>query len=224
MPVISSRRYSSYLPPSSTATSSSGNYRANYSPCLSSTTSSAIASIISDKSTSTSRYNFSDTSSYRPSYRSSLTSGVPSTSTGSYRSRYDFDVDKHKTSTSNSTLSTRIGVSMTKRFNSDTLPPLPPSYVTNSNNAHGHTKRSVSRSRDLNESESSTKVSDRKNEVSLMNDLDFYEKYSPSRYMTKYELSRSRSLSEATQHPDRDKSPAASSNNDTSHTSRNEVC
>jgi hypothetical protein len=31
-----------------------------------------------------------------------------------------------------------------------------------------------------------------------MDDLEFYEKYSPSRYLTKFEAARSRSLSEAT--------------------------
>lgn len=237
MPVTSSRRYSSsYLTTPSSTLSSSGGYRSNYSSYSSTTTSSSSK----DLPTSTSRYNFSDTStSYRPtSYRSSLTSGISSTSgtTGSYRPRYDFDDDKYKTSSSSS-LSTRIGVSKTSRFNSDTLPPLPPtasssssSSVTNNAHTYAHSKRSLSRSRDLNESDSvgSARNGDRTNgKLSLMNDLDFYEKYSPSRYMTKYEISRSRSLSEAAQTPTRDKSPASSTssiNNDTpTHTPRSEI-
>ena len=245
MPVTSTRRYSSssYLTPSTTTSSSLGSYRSNYSSSISTSSS-------KDLPPSSSRYNFSD-STYRPSYRSSLTSSsLSSTSngtSGSYRSRYDFDdTDKKNkysslstTGSSSSSLSTRIGVSKTSssnsRYNSDTLPPLPPSSsVTNAHN-HVHSKRSLSRSRDQNDSGESNGVGSSKNgdrsatngKLSLMNDLDFYEKYSPSRYMTKYELSRSRSLSEAAQTPTRDKSPSSSStaNNDTpTHTPKSEVC
>lgn len=251
MPVISSRRYSSnsYLTPSSTTSSSVGSYRSNYSSLSSATNTSSTK----DLPTSTSRYNFGE-SSYRSSYRPSVlsSSGISSTSgtTGSYRSRYDYDdLDKKKTTSSSlsssSSLSTRIGVSKTSssshRYNSDTLPPLPPtassSSVTNSNLAHNyvHSKRSLSRSRDQNDSGESNGVGSTKNsdrstsasngKMSLMNDLDFYEKYSPSRYMTKYELSRSRSHSEAAPTPTHDKSPSSSLNNDTpSHTPKCEVC
>lgn len=241
MPVISTRRYSSssYLTPSSTTSSTIGSYRSNYSSTSSSSTS-------KDLPTSTSRYNFGSDSGYRSSYRSSLTSSsLTSTSngtTGSYRSRYDFDDDKKKyssssTSGSSSSLSTRIGVSKTSsRFNSDTLPPLPPTASSSSvTNAHNYvSKRSLSRSRDQNDSGESNGVGSSKNgdrsitngKLSLMNDLDFYEKYSPSRYMTKYEISRSRSLSEAAPTPTRDKSPASNTtNNDTpTHTPKSEVC
>jgi hypothetical protein len=245
MPVISTRRYSSsYLTPSSTTSSSIGSYRSNYS-----STSSTSAS--KDLPSSSSRYNFGSDSSYRSTYRSSLTSGSLSSSTngttGSYRSRYDFDDgDKKKyeskysssTAGSSSSLSTRIGVSKTSsRFNSDTLPPLPPTASSSSvTNAHNYvSKRSLSRSRDQNDSGESNGVGSTKNgdrsatngKLSLMNDLDFYEKYSPSRYMTKYEISRSRSLSEAAPTPTRDKSPSSSNtaNNDTpTHTPKSEVC
>lgn len=227
MPVTSTRRYSnsSYLTPSSTTSSSVGSYRSSNYSSISSSSSSAIK----DLPPSSSRYNFGDSSRYS-TYRSSLSSGVSSTTgtTGSYRSRYDFDDADKKLSTGSSTLSTRIGVSKTSssRFNSDTLPPLPPS----SSSAHTyHSKRSLSRSRDLKEngengSVGSSKNGDRTNgKLSLMNDLDFYEKYSPSRYMTKYELSRSKS--EATQTPTRDKSPSSSKSvNDTPHTPKCEVC
>lgn len=224
MPVTSTRRYSSsYLTPSSTTSSTVGSYRSNYSSISSSST--------KDLPPSSSRYNFGDSSTYRSTYRSSLSSGISSTTgtTGSYRSRYDFDDTDKKLSTGSSTLSTRIGVSKTSssRFNSDTLPPLPPS----SSSAHTyHSKRSLSRSRDVKEngengSVGSSKNGDRTNgKLSLMNDLDFYEKYSPSRYMTKYELSRSRS--ETAQTPTRDKSPSSSNSvNDTPiHTPKCEVC
>lgn len=245
MPVISTRRYSSssYLTPSSTTSSSVGSYRSSYSSSTNTSSSKDLPS--------SSRYNFGDSSYRSTAYRSSLTSsGISSTSgtTGSYRSRYDFDdSDKKKYSTSSSlgsgsTLSTRIGVSKigSSRFNSDTLPPLPPSASSSSSlvtNAHtyGHSKRSLSRSRDQNDSGESNGVGSSKNgdrsctngKLALMNDLDFYEKYSPSRYMTKYELSRSRSLSEAAQTPTRDKSPSSSNtvNNDTpTHTPKCEVC
>lgn len=231
MPVISTRRYSnSYLTPSSTTSSTVGSYRSNYSSFSSTSNSSSNK----DSSPITSRYNFGDTSyrSYRPSL---ISSGISTSGTsGSYRSRYDTD---------SSSLSTRIGVSRTSssRFNSDTLPPLPPtasssSSVTNSNNAHNYvpSQRSLSRSQDHKDSDresngvGSTK-SDRSNgsRLSLMNDLDFYEKYSPSRYMTKYELSRSRSLSETAPTHTRDKSPSSSNSisNDTQpDTPKSEVC
>lgn len=228
MPVISSRRYSSstYLTPSTTTSSSVGSYRSNYSSTSTSTS--------RDLPSTTSRYNFNDTS-YRSTYRPSLTSnsGI-SSSTSSYRSRYDYDETDKKKYTPSSSLSTRIGVS-SSRYNSDTLPPLPPtasssSSVTNQNNAHNYalSNRSLSRSRDQNDSGESNGVGSAKNgdrsggKVSLMNDLDFYEKYSPSRYMTKYELSRSRSLSETAPTPTRDKSP---SNIETpTHTPKSEVC
>lgn len=252
MPVISTRRYSSsYLTtPSSTTSSSVGSYRSNYS-----STSSTSAS--KDLPSSSSRYNFSDSGYRSTTHRSSLsTSGLSSSSStsngitgSSYRSRYDFDdTDKKKYSSStlgsSSSLSTRIGVSKTSssncryNSNSDTLPPLPPTASSLSvTNAHNYvqSKRSLSRSRDQNDSGESNGVGSSKNgdrsatngKLSLMNDLDFYEKYSPSRYMTKYEISRSRSLSEAAQTPTRDKSPSSSNtNNDTptTHTPKSEVC
>lgn len=227
MPVVSTRRYSnSYLTPSSTTSTSVGSYRSNYSS-FSSTTNSSLNK---DSSPITSRYNFGDTSyrAYRPSL---LSSGISSTTgtSGSYRSRFD---------TESSSLSTRIGVSRTSssssnsRFNSDTLPPLPPtasssSSVTNSNNAHNYvpSQRSLSRTQDLKDLDRESTRSDRTNgsRLSLMSDSDFYEKYSPSRYMTKYELSRSRSLSETAP---RDKSPLVSNSlkNDTQQdTSKSEV-
>lgn len=240
MPVISTRRYSSsYLTPSTNTSSSIGSYRSNYSSTSSSSTSKDLPS-------TSSRYNFGSDSGYRSTYRSSLTSNsLSSTSngtTGSYRSRYDFDdSDKKKYSSSStagsSSLSTRIGVSKTSsRFNSDTLPPLPPTASSSSvTNAHNYvSKRSLSRSRDQNDSGESNGVGASKNgdrsmtngKLSLMNDLDFYEKYSPSRYMTKYEISRSRSLSEAAPTPTREKSPSSSNtiNNDTpTHTPKSEV-
>lgn len=267
MPVTSSRRYSSgsYLTPSSS--SSLGTYRSsNYSSNYSSSTVPTATKDYSSSTTSryTSGYNSGDTSyrksgdtsayrttsdttsSYRSTYRPSLTTSSLSSSTNTYRSRYNFDDDNDKKTTSSTTagssLSTRIGVSKTSstRLKSDTLPPLPPSSSSALN--YGHSKRSLSRSREVKDSAgestsgtfgSSTKNgSDRTNgKLSLMNDTDFYEKYSPSRYMTKYELSRSRSLtSEAAQTtPTRDNiSPSSTPNslsNDTpTHTPKSEVC
>lgn len=188
MPVISTRRYSSssYLPSSSTTSSSVGTYR--YSSLSSNTSSST-----KNYSSTTPRYT-ADESSYRPAYRSSLSSGISSPSSSYRSSRFD-DFDKNKTSTSTS-LSTRIGVSKTNaRLKSDTLPPLPPTASSS---------------------------------LSLtMSDMDFYEKYSPSRYSTKYELSRARSVSDSTQMTTRDKkSPSSTksiSNDSPSHTSKSEV-
>lgn len=188
MPVISSRRYSSsYLPSSNTTSSSSvGTYRSSYSSLSSNTSSST-----KNYSSTTSRYT-PEESSYRSTYRPSLSSGISST-TSSYRaSRYD-DSDKNKFST-NTSLSTRIGVSKTNgRLKSDTLPPLPPTASS-----------------------------------SLMSDMDFYEKYSPSRYSTKFELSRARSVSDSTQMTTRDKhSPSSSksiNNDSSSHAPKSEVC
>lgn len=60
-----------------------------------------------------------------------------------------------------------------------------------------------------------------------LSDMDFYEKYSPSRYSTKFELSRARSLSDSTQITTRDKkSPSSTksiSNESPSYTSKYEV-
>jgi hypothetical protein len=223
MPVLSTRRYSSsYLTPSSSSSSSVGTYRSNYSSL-----SSSNASSTKDTTPSTSRYNYGE-SSYRSTYRPSYTSGIStgSSSTSSYRSRYDYeDSDKTK-SYSSSTLSSRIGVS-----NIDTLPPLPRTTSSVTTHNYAHSNRSLSRSRDQKEPGyvGSSKNSDRSStcngKLSLMNDLDFYEKYSPSRYMTKYELSRS--LSEASPAPTSDASSSLSSlkNNETqSHTPKSEVC
>lgn len=190
MPVISSRRYSSsYLPSSNTTSSSSvGTYRSSYSSLSSNTSSST-----KNYSSSTSRYT-PEESSYRSTYRPSLSSGISST-TSSYRaSRFD-DSDKNKFST-NTSLSTRIGVSKTNgRLKSDTLPPLPPTASSSFAN---------------------------------MSDMDFYEKYSPSRYSTKFELSRARSVSDSTQVTTRDKhSPSSSksiNNDSSSHAPKSEVC
>ena len=226
MPVISTRRYSNnYVTPSSTT--SVGSYRSN----CSSISSTLNSSLNKDASSISSRYNFGDRS-----YRSSiLSSGISATTgtSGSYRSRFDTD---------SSSLSTRIGVSRTSssRFNSDKLPPLPPtasslSSVTNSNHAHSYIlpQRTMSRSQDFQDSDRQSNGvesvrSDRSygSRFSLMNDLDFYEKYSPSRYSTKYELLRSRSLSETASMP-RDKSPSSSifiSNNTQEGTPKSEVC
>lgn len=235
MPVLSTRRYSSsYLTPTSSSSSSVGTYRSNYSSL-----SPSNASSTKDITPTTSRYNYGEStyrSTYRPTYTSGVTTGSSSTST--YRSRYDdYDTEKSKSYTSSS-LSTRIGVSSSSNSNNhslDTLPPIPrtTSSVTSQNNAHNyaHSNRSVSRSRDQKEPSGSSKNSDRSStcngKLSLMNDLDFYEKYSPSRYMTKYELSRSRSLSEASPAPTSDTPPSSSSllNTDTqSHTPKSEVC
>lgn len=229
MPVTSTRRYSSSYLPSSSTSSSVGTYRS------SNFTSSTSSSLSKDYSSTTPRITIGD-SSYR-SYRPSLTS---SGFTSSYRSsRYDID-DADKNKYSSSSLSTRIGVSKTSssRFKSDTLPPLPPNASSSSSLSAltlGTSKRSTSRSRDVRDSgESSgpTKNGDRctNGKLSLMNDLDFYEKYSPSRYMTKYELTRSRSLSETAQTPTRDNNsppPSSSqslSNDSPTHTPKSEVC
>lgn len=275
MPVISTRRYSSYLTSptiSSSSTTSglgSGTYRStNY------TSSSTLSST---SLPSSSRYNLSDSSSsYRSSYRSSLSSSNNnnssstsandrvSNSTSTYRSRYDYDDSAYSSksydtkSRTDSLISTRIGVSKkntsNSRYNStncDTLPPLPPNaHHLSSTSTNGTTnsssvlKRSVSRSRDQYDSNnnntesgtksdygvgssSSQKSGDRTSKVSLMNDLEFYEKYSPSRYMTKYESARSRSLSDATlTTPNRDISPASSTaslNVTPTHTPKSEV-
>lgn len=232
MPVISSRRYSSgtssYLTPSTT--SSVGNYRStNYSSSLS--TSTTPSPSLSSTGTSSRYNNYGTDTTYRSSYRSGLASSSigTGTTTSSYRSRYDFDdssKDLKKSSAATSSLSTRIGVSKTSssssRFNSDTLPPLPPtasSSVSSAINNNHHTfttKRSLSRSRDQTDSGIGSLASDKgtngtsdtrssstgRSTSSALNDLDFYEKYSPSRYMTKFELSRSRSLSEAAATPE----------------------
>lgn len=200
MPVTSSRR-SSYVAPSSTTS-----YRSNYS----STSSTSNSLSYKDSSPITSRYNFGDTSSSYRSYRpSTLTSGISSSTSGSFRSRYDTD---------SSSLSTRIGVSRTSnstngRFKSDTLPPLP-SSVTSPNNAL-HDSASIRNQRNTG------------SKLTLMDNLHFYEKYSPSRYCTQYELSRSRSLTEAatTLTIDKPQSQSNSITNDTPslHTS-NTVC
>lgn len=187
MPVISTRRYSSsYLPSSNTTSSSVGTYRSSYSSLSSNTSSST-----KNYSSTTSRYT-PEESSYRSTYRPSLSSGISST-TSSYRaSRFD-DSDKNKFST-NTSLSTRIGVSKTNaRLKSDTLPPLPPTASSSL----------------------------------AMSDMDFYEKYSPSRYSTKFELSRARSVSDSTQMTSRDKqspSPIKSINDSSSHAPKSEVC
>jgi hypothetical protein len=237
MPVISTRRYSSYLTsPSSTSSSSGtsssgiGSYRSSNYSSLSSTSSSTLPS---------SRYNFGDTSSYRTSSYRTSSSLTPSTANGAstYRSnasRYtDYGDDNSNAKTRSDSLSTRIGVSnRSSRFynnNNDTLPPLPPNALTsnttinnNNNNHHHHhhhnhhsnsfiSKRSLSRSRDQSDTTDAsgvgTKSSDSLGKLSLMDDLEFYEKYSPSRYMTKYELARSQSLSEGSA---REISPASS--------------
>ncbi|KAL7030881.1 hypothetical protein ACKWTF_006814 [Chironomus riparius] len=277
MPVISSRRYSSYLTSpssSSSSTSSSGIGSGTYR----STNYTSSSSLSSTNLPSSSRYNSSSdsTSSYR-TYRSTLGTSSSSTSasdrttsgTSSYRSRYDYDdtYNKYDSSSSydkkrtDSLLSTRIGVSKKNTSNNrysticDTLPPLPP-------NAHNHhhpsssssttngtssinnsilSKRSLSRSRDQYDSNNnitkssssdsgvgtSAKSSDTMGKLSLMDDLEFYEKYSPSRYMTKYESARSRSLSDAAlTTSNRETSPASSTtslNNTPKHTPKSEI-
>lgn len=232
MPVISTRRYSStgstYLTPSAT-TSSVGNYRSSYSS--SSTTAS---------SSSTGRYNLGDSSSSSyPSYRSGLLSSRSASGSGTYSSRYDDD--------KKSTLSTRIGVSTSRdsdysRNSADkTLPPKPPSTTTPSS-SHYLSKRSLSRTRDQTDATSDVGSSSKSDPYNtyraartslIMSDQDFYEKYSPSRYMTKYELSRSRSLSEAAapssrQSKEKEKEMSPSSSSTTSskpptHTPKSEV-
>ena len=232
MPVISTRRYSStgstYLTPSAT-TSSVGNYRSSYSS--SSTTAS---------SSSSSRYNLGDSSSSSyPSYRSGLLSSRTASGSGTYSSRYDDD--------KKSTLSTRIGVSNSRdsdysRNSADkTLPPKPPSTTTPSSSAsHYLSKRSLSRTRDQTDATSDVGSSSKSDPYNtyraartslIMSDQDFYEKYSPSRYMTKYELSRSRSLSEAAapssrQSKEKETSPSSSSTTSSkppTHTPKSEV-
>lgn len=230
MPVISTRRYSStgstYLTPSAT-TSSVGNYRSSYSS--SSTTAS---------SSSTGRYNLGDSSSSSyPSYRSGLLSSRTASGTGTYSSRYDDD--------KKSTLSTRIGVSRDSDYSRNsadkTLPPKPPSTTTPSSSAsHYLSKRSLSRTRDQTDATSDVGSSSKSDPYNtyraartslIMSDQDFYEKYSPSRYMTKYELSRSRSLSEAAapssrQSKEKETSPSSSSTTSSkppTHTPKSEV-
>lgn len=224
MPVISTRRYSSYLSTPSTSSSSSsgiGSYRStNYT---SSSTSSTLPS-------STSRYNYGSTSggdtssSYRTSsstYRPSLSSG----STSTYRSsRYDFDDTSSISKRATDSLSTRIGVSKnnSSRYTSDTLPPLPPSSSTITNSSYV-SKRASSRMRDDPPASSDTNGCSGK--LSLMDDQEFYEKYSPSRYQTKFEMARSRSHSEAAlTTPSRDSSsPAPLNVISSTHTPKSEV-
>lgn len=217
MPVISSRRYSSYLTtPSVTSTSSSssstsglGSYRSsNYSSSSTSTlplSTSRFSNYGSDSYRSTPS---SSSSSYRSSLTSSSTLGASdkiSSSTSTYRSRYDFDENNNSSKRSDS-LSTRIGVSNKNDSRSsrifDTLPPLP-SYTPSSSSSSSSylSKRAPSRSRDIENNGSGnneTNGSGVGGKMSLMDDLEFYEKYSPSRYLTKFEAARSRSLSEAT--------------------------
>lgn len=228
MPVISSRRYSSYLTtPSVTSTTSSslssstsgvGSYRSsNYS-----------SSSTSTLPLSTSRYNYGNNDTYRSpsSYRSPLSSSTLSSSDRSsgstYRSRYDFDENNNsKRSTASDSLSTRIGVSSKNDSRSsrifDTLPPLPPSSSSNVPSSSYLSKRALSRSRDIGASDSSNGKSESNDsngggKLSLMDDLEFYEKYSPSRYLTKFETARARSQSEATiTTPSRDSSSPSSS-------------
>ncbi|KAG5683634.1 hypothetical protein PVAND_012906 [Polypedilum vanderplanki] len=246
MPVISTRRYSSYLSPSSTTSTTSSSTSSGIGSSSSYRSSNYTSSLSSTNLPSTSSRYLSNDSSYR-SYRSSLlststSSGTTSSSSAgdrssalsSYRSRYS-DYDDNKSSLSSSayeksrsdTLSARIGVSRktstSSRFNStinDTLPPLPPNALasitsSSSNTATGSTsnnitKRSLSRSRDQDDS-GIVKNGDSTNgsKLSLMNDLDFYEKYSPSRYYTKYDMARSRSLSETTSNTNREPSPSS---------------
>ena len=218
MPVISTRRYSSYLTSSTTPSSSSGvgSYRS---------TSSSSTTLPS----STSRYSYgssSSSSSSSSSYRSS------------YISRYDFDENNNSTKRSTDSLSTRIGVSSknslgTSRYTSDTLPPLPPSSSSITSSPYV-SKRAFSRVRDSVTSDSgisstSSETNGSSGKLSLMDDLDFYEKYSPSRYMTKYEVARARSHSDAgTTLPSRETTSPASSTTSlnvisSTHTPKSEV-
>lgn len=200
----------------STSTSSSSGYISRYGTSSLSSTSSSITgdSILSR---------------YRSSALERDLDKTPTTVSSSYRSSryYDFDSsttdDKPKRSyetsstssssylngSSSSTLSSRIGVSngSTAANYHSTLPPLP----------NAHSKRSLSRLREqpsdmLNGDGSSKKVE---------SDLDFYEKYSPSRYRTKFDVERTRSLSEASQSPSNSQT-LASSNNPSTNT-RSEV-
>jgi hypothetical protein len=210
MPVISSRRYSSYLTtPSITSTSSSssstsglGSYRSsNYSSSSTSTlplSTSRFSNYGGDSYRST-----TSSSSYRSSLNSSSTLGNSDKSgTSTYRSRYDFD--ENNNNKRSDSLSTRIGVSSKNDSRSsrifDTLPPLPSSssYTQSSSSSSYLSKRAPSRSRDIGTIDNSNSESNGSGKVSLMDDLEFYEKYSPSRYLTKFEAARSRSLSEAT--------------------------
>lgn len=56
-----------------------------------------------------------------------------------------------------------------------------------------------------------------------MSDMDFYEKYSPSRYSTKFELSRARSVSDSIQMTTREKK-SPSSVDSSSYAPKSEVC
>lgn len=232
MPVISSRRYSSYLTPSSVTSTSSSSLSSSTSGVGSYRSSNYSSSSTSTLPLSTSRYNYgNDTYRASSSYRSPLSSSTLSSSdrngSSTYRSRYDFDENnnsKRSTTTASDSLSTRIGVSSKNDSRSsrifDTLPPLPPSSSSNvpslSSSSSYLSKRAPSRSRDIGTSDSGNGKSESSanenggGKLSLMDDLEFYEKYSPSRYMTKFE--RARSNSEATiTTPSRDSSSPASS-------------
>lgn len=210
MPVLSSRRYGSSTAGSSSYLSSSslGNYRSSYSTSSSSATA------------STSRYNYGNDSSTSSSYRSYRPSLTGSTTLGrdtlsSYRSNYTND------DSSKSSLSTRIGVSSEKdstsnyrsRYNrisvdKDTksslssLPPITSSSLPPPSPFLNKKRPSITREQQQQSNTNSNAGALSKsgsNSIDLANDLDsMYEKYSPSRYRTKYEFSRtSRALSDA---------------------------
>lgn len=202
MPVTSTRRYS-------TTTGNSSSY---YSPST---------SIGSYRTTGTSNlgnnsYNSNSTTTDRfISYRSS----------SSYRN----DTTPTATTTNNTSTTTRYGVSKYIPRSSVDKELLPPTGHTNCNNTNNNNRfvRSESRIRDksLDPDRFNFLRSDSVNALKSLSSsssfartvattgADFYEKYSPAHYIPKCELSRSRSLSEASKLNLKDSSASTTTSN-----------
>jgi hypothetical protein len=213
-----------------------GNYRSSYSTSSSSATG------------STSRYNYGgDTSSSYRSYRSSLTGSTALTggrdTQPSYRNYTNDDSSK-------SSLSTRIGVSSDKdstsnyrsRYNrisvdkdtKSSLSSLPPITSSSLPPPSPFLKKRASITRDThqsseqnsNNSNAGAQSKSSSNSINLANDLDsMYEKYSPSRYRSKYEYTgrSSRSLSDAAPATNNKSNDDYISNKSSTYTPKSEV-
>lgn len=187
MPVTSTRRYSTTTGTSSyyTPSTSIGSYRSTGTTNLGNNSYNSSSS-----SSTTDRF---------VSYRSS----------SSYRN----DTTPTTTTTTNNTSATRYGVSKYIPRSSVDKELLPPTGHTNCNNTNNNSRfvRSESRTRDksLDRDRFNYLRSDSVNALKSLSSsssfartvatsgVDFYEKYSPAHYIPKCELSRSRSLSEA---------------------------
>lgn len=169
----------------------------------------------------------SSTTSSSVSYRSNYSSLSSSSSTKNYSSttpRYTADESSYRSSyrpSLTSSISSASSSYRTSRFD-DFDKNKPPTSTSLS------TRIGVSKTNGRLKSDTLPPLPPPTASISLMSDTDFYEKYSPSRYSTKYELSRARSVSDSTQITTRDKKSPSSSksitNDSPSHTSKSEVC